>query len=143
MEVEHPAYHADVQRGKPTKAPTGEQIDPETGTFKTDDEAGATAAMDALTSTYGVEYNDDGTIASTGGAQPTAAANSETTTDVSEYEVLDGESTINELEETLATGAYDDELDTLEAAEADGKDREGAYDAIDARRETISGGGGQ
>lgn len=73
MEVEHPAYHADVQRGKPTKAPTGEPIDPETGTFETDDEAGATAAMDALTSTYAVEYADDGTVLS-GAQQPPASA---------------------------------------------------------------------
>jgi len=48
-------------------------------------------------------------------------------------EVLDG--TNDEVAEALATGEYDDHLDRLAELETDGKDRKGATDAIEERRE--------
>lgn len=50
---------------------------------------------------------------------------------------LDG--TIDGLEGDLASGEYDDRLDDIEAAERDGQDRQGALDAIAARRDELGG----
>lgn len=44
------------------------------------------------------------------------------------------ELTVDEVEEELASGDYDDVLDRLEELEEDGKDRQGVYDAIEGRR---------
>lgn len=44
------------------------------------------------------------------------------------------EYTIDEIEDELETGEYDDHLETLRENEEDGKDRAGVYDAIGVRR---------
>lgn len=44
---------------------------------------------------------------------------------------------VDDLEDALATGAYDDRLDAVADAEREGQDRATAYDAIDDRREDI------
>ena len=51
----------------------------------------------------------------------------------SEYPLLD--KTIPEIEDTLATGAYDDRLDSLAHAEREGQNRTGALDALADRRD--------
>lgn len=54
------------------------------------------------------------------------------------FHMLDpSEYTIGGLEEALETGDFDDVLDDIEALETDGKDRDGARDVIEARREEI------
>lgn len=42
---------------------------------------------------------------------------------------------MSEVVSDIESGDYDDRLDAIEAAEADGRDREGVADAIEARRE--------
>lgn len=53
-----------------------------------------------------------------------------------EGRILEG--TIPQLEEALATGALDDELEALRAAEAQGKDRKGAREALEHRQEALA-----
>lgn len=61
-----------------------------------------------------------------------AEATSEPT--ISEVEaVMSG--TLSELEDALATGEYDAHLDQLDEYERQNKDRDGAYERIDRRRE--------
>lgn len=43
--------------------------------------------------------------------------------------------TLSELQEALETGKYDDDLDTLAKYEHENKNRDGAYDRIDRRRD--------
>lgn len=49
-----------------------------------------------------------------------------------------GEFTISEIEDELATGDWDEHLDTLEENEEAGKDRDGVYDVIGVRRAEIA-----
>lgn len=51
------------------------------------------------------------------------------------FHVLD--ETLDDLEEALATGAYDDMLAELTAAELAGENRKGAHEAIEARAEEL------
>lgn len=53
-----------------------------------------------------------------------------------EYPVL--EKTVPQIDEALATGEYDDDLDALEAAEESGDDRLGVMQVIDSRRDDLS-----
>lgn len=43
--------------------------------------------------------------------------------------------TLSELQDALETGEFDDDLDTLEQYEEEHKDRDGAYERIDRRRD--------
>lgn len=43
--------------------------------------------------------------------------------------------TLSELQDALETGKYDNNLDTLEQYEREHKDRDGAYERIDRRRD--------
>lgn len=64
VEIQHPAYV--LQRGQPSRATVGTEsyaLDDD-GVLSIEDEATAAQVMDRLADTYGVEYDDDGTIVS-------------------------------------------------------------------------------
>ena len=141
MNIEHPAFHEAIQRGKPTKTNVGDRtvpVDIDDGTFAVENEAEAAAVMDRFERTYSVEYNDDGTIANAN-APPASVGrdggNDDTDETETEFDVLDG--TVEEIEDALSAGEYDTVLDELARAEQNGEERAGVDDAIEERRETI------
>ena len=116
----------------------------EDGYFEVRDDR-AVAVMQALSTRYGVEYDDEGEVVDEAAASDEEPASSEATADEAdtdtETEDADPaaavEGTLEDLEDALASGDYDDVLDEVEAAEEAGEDRSGAYDRIDDRRDEL------
>lgn len=84
------------------------------------------------------DHEHEHTATQTDPAPTDRETEAETAAEESEFPIL--AESVDELEAALATGEYDDldTLDALAAAEADGKNRSTALDAITTRRERVA-----
>lgn len=125
VEIQHPAFV--LQRGQPSRATVGtENYDLSgKGVLSIEDEATAARVMDTLADTYGVTYNDDGTIE--GESTPTAVENATGGDETAENGTESGP----EADSGGGEGADDGESEAYERAELDAMEHDELKDIAD------------
>lgn len=111
-------------------AAVGDVIEPlkaELEAFGDNLEAVDAEAADADSAESGADTSSD--------ANTDATADSESSGEFESAEAFVDRTPMDDVIADLESGQYDDNLDAIEQAESDGRDRDGVHEAIDARRE--------